>query len=92
MSYCNLCSEKNSDEVIIMMERRIKLTPDEVAHFVEVARRCDFDIDIAYNRYTVDAKSILGVLALDFSKMLTVSYYGYNAEFEKVLQTLAIAC
>jgi len=52
-----------------MMERRIRLTPDEVAHFVEMARRCDFDIDIAYNRYTVDAKSILGVLGLDFRQL-----------------------
>ena len=75
-----------------MMERRIRLTPDEVAHFVEVARRCDFEIDIAYNRYTVDAKSILGVLGLDFRQLLTVSYNGYNAEFDKLMQSLAIAC
>lgn len=75
-----------------MMERRIRLTPDEVAHFVEVARRCDFEIDIAYNRYTVDAKSILGVLGLDFGQMLTVSYTGYNADFEEMIQNLAIAC
>lgn len=75
-----------------MMERRIRLTPDEVAHFVEVARRCDFEIDIAYNRYTVDAKSILGVLGLDFGQLLTVSYTGYNAEFEEMIQNLAIAC
>lgn len=75
-----------------MMERRIKLAPDEVAHFVEAARKCDFDIDIAYNRYTVDAKSILGVLALDLGRMLTVSYDGHNKEFEEVLQNLAMAC
>lgn len=75
-----------------MMERRIKLAPDEVAHFVEAARKCDFDIDIAYNRYTVDAKSILGVLALDLGRLLTVSYNGYNKEFEDVLQNLVMAC
>ncbi len=75
-----------------MMERRIKLAPEEVAHFVEAARKCDFEIDIAYNRYTVDAKSILGVLALDLGQMLTVSYCGYNEEFENVLMSLAIAC
>lgn len=81
-----------NEEVIVMMERRIRLTPDEVAHFVEMARRCDFDIDIAYNRYTVDAKSILGVLGLDFRQLLTVTYGGYNAEFEELLRNLAIAC
>ena len=75
-----------------MTERRIRLTPDEVANFVEMARRCDFEIDIAYNRYTVDAKSILGVLGLDFRQLLTVSYSGYNAEFEKLMNSLAFAC
>ena len=75
-----------------MMERNIRLTPDEVAHFVEVARKCEFEIDIAYNRYTVDAMSILGVLGLDFKQLLTVSYSGYNAEFEELVQILAIAC
>lgn len=75
-----------------MVERRIRLTPEEVAHFVEMARKCDFDIDIAYNRYTVDAKSILGVLGLDFRQLLTVTYNGYNAEFEDLLINLAIAC
>ena len=75
-----------------MVERNIRLTPDEVAHFVEVARKCEFEIDIAYNRYTVDAKSVLGVLGLDFKQLLTVSYSGYNAEFEELVQNLAIAC
>ena len=57
-----------------MMERRIKLAPEEVAHFVEAARKCDFEIDIAYNRYTVDAKSILGVMALDLTRPLQLTY------------------
>lgn len=74
------------------MERRIRLNPDEVKHFVAVASKCDFDIDIAYNRYVVDAKSFLGVYGLDFSKELVVSYNGYNAEFEDMLKTYAMAC
>lgn len=75
-----------------MVQRKIKLNVDEVKHFVEVARRCDFDIDISYNRYVVDAKSILGVYGLDMTKVLTVTYDGYNAEFETYLNQLAIAC
>lgn len=74
------------------MERKIKLTPDAVEHFVAVASGCDFDIDIAYNRYTVDAKSFLGVYGLDFSQELTVRYNGYNAAFEEMLKSCAIAC
>ncbi|MDO4304892.1 MAG: HPr family phosphocarrier protein, partial [Bacillota bacterium] len=57
-----------------MMQRRIKLRLDEVKDFVAAATRCDFDIDISYNRFTVDAKSIVGVLGLDLNQILTVSY------------------
>ena len=56
------------------MERRIKLTPDEVKHFIAVTSKCDFDIDISYNRYVVDAKSFLGVYGLDFTKVLKKGY------------------
>ena len=73
------------------MVKTIRLTPDEVQHFVDVTSRCDFDIDISYNRYVVDAKSFLGVYGLDFGKPLTVSYHVYNEEFEELLKQIAIA-
>lgn len=75
-----------------MVQRKIRLSMDEVKNFVDTACKCDFDIDIAYNRYTVDAKSILGVYGLDMTKVLTVTYNGYNSEFENFLNQLAIAC
>lgn len=74
-----------------MMQRRIKLNLDEVKDFVAAASKCDFDIDVFYNRYTVDAKSIVGVLGLDLRQVLTVSYGGYNPEFEKVVSRFALA-
>jgi len=73
------------------MVRTIHLTPAEVQHFVEVASKCDFDIDISYNRYVVDAKSFLGVYGLDFTKPLRVAYDGYNAQLEDMLRGLAVA-
>lgn len=75
-----------------MTERRIRLNTKDVVRFVEAACKCDFDIDIAYNRYRVDAKSILGVYGLDLSKELVVSYCGYNPDFEAALKTFAKAC
>lgn len=75
-----------------MVQRNIRLRPDEVKDFVAAASKCDFDIDIFYNRYVVDAKSILGVYGLDLTKNLTVRYDGYNAVFENFLSRLAIAC
>ncbi len=68
-----------------MRERKIKMTPAEVQNFVNEASKCDFDIDISYNHYTVDAKSILGVMGLDFRSILTLQYAGHNDEFENSL-------
>ena len=55
-----------------MVERKIKLTAKEdVKEFVNEASKCDFDIDIFYNRVIIDAKSILGVLSMDLTRILT---------------------
>ncbi len=75
-----------------MMRKAIKMTPDQVADFVRAASKCDFDIDISYNRYVVDAKSFLGVYGMDLTKVLTVAYDGYNPEFETMLTQMAVAC
>lgn len=74
------------------MERKIRLTPDMVEKFVAVTSQCDFEIDIAYNRYVVDAKSFLGVYGLDFSRELTVRYDGYNQQLEELLKEKEAAC
>lgn len=74
------------------MVKTIRMTQDDVQHFVDVTSKCDFDIDISYNRYVVDAKSFLGVYGLDFGVPLTVSYSGYNTALEDLLKELAIAC
>lgn len=79
-------------KVIMMVQRRIKLRLDEVKDFVAAACKCDFDIDISYNRFTVDAKSIVGVLGLDLNQTLTVSYNGNDSEFEKYMNHFAVAC
>ena len=73
-----------------MKERKIRLaTLDEAKAFVTAAGKCDFDIDVYYNRVVIDAKSILGVCSLDLTKDLTVRMYGENPEFEEVLDQLA---
>ena len=56
-----------------MKEKKIRLNATEdVREFVYGASQCDFDVDVSYNRVLIDAKSILGVLSLDLSKVLTV--------------------
>ena len=41
------------------MLKTIRLTPEDVKHFVDVASKCDFDIDICYNRYVNRCQIIL---------------------------------
>lgn len=74
-----------------MKECKIKLSATEdVKNFVSAAGKCDFDIDVFYNRVIIDAKSILGVLSMDLSNVLTVKYNGEDAIFENVLQKYAV--
>lgn len=72
-------------------KRKIKLAPEDVKEFVRSAEQCDFDIDVFYNRFVIDAKSILGVLSLDLNRILTVQYAGKDPMFEQTLKKFAIA-
>lgn len=75
-----------------MNETKIRLADqDDVRDFVRQAEKCDFDIDIFYNRVVIDAKSFLGVLSLDLTRELTVKYGGRDLNFEKVLKKYATA-
>ena len=70
-------------------KKSIRLSLSDVAEFVSAATKCNFDVDIYYNRYVVDAKSILGVIGLDLTKPLTVEYRGYDQRFEQFLMAHA---
>ena len=66
----------------MMTQSKIKLNAtEEVQEFVNAATKCDFDIDIYYNRFLIDAKSILGILSMDLTKVLTVECHGESKEF-----------
>ena len=78
----------------MLKQREIRLTTGQVREFVNAASHCDFDIDVASksrNHITVDAKSILGVLALNLMDQLEVTYNGYDKQFEEELNRLAPA-
>jgi len=60
----------------MMATAKIKLnTIDDVKTFVNVASSVDFDIDLVSGRYTVDAKSIMGIFSLDLTKEIEVRAY-----------------
>ncbi|MGN0291070.1 MAG: HPr family phosphocarrier protein [Lachnospiraceae bacterium] len=75
-----------------MNEKQIRLqSRQEVQDFVQAAVKCNFDIDISYDRVVIDAKSFLGVLGLGVSRVLTVKYCGMNNEFENTVQKYVVA-
>ena len=70
-----------------MKTSKIKLNEaSEVEEFVKAAGKCDFDIDIFYNRVIIDAKSILGIMSMDLTQELTVQCYGEDKEFDKAIE------
>lgn len=82
----------SSQKEVIVMEHQIRLNAtEEVKEFVNAASKCDFDIDIFYNKVIIDAKSILGILSMDLTRVLTVKCYGEDAEFNKTLAKFAVA-
>ncbi len=74
-----------------MKETKIHLNVNDVTDFVKAAMKCDFDIDLNYNRVLVDAKSILGVMSMDLGRELTVKCYGESEAFNEVLKRYAVA-
>lgn len=74
-----------------MSQKQIKLNAaEDVQEFVNAASKCDFDIDVFYNRILIDAKSILGVFSMDLTKVLTVKSHGESKEFNRTLQKFAV--
>ena len=69
-----------------MSVARIKLNAvSEVKDFVNAANKCDYDVDVSYNRVIIDGKSLLGVMSIDLSHTLTVTYHEDDHRFMKVI-------
>lgn len=81
-----LKAERREDEIYVSENETA-----DVKEFVQAASKCDFDVDISYNRVIIDAKSILGILSMDLTKVLTVTCHGEDHEFNRFLQKFAVA-
>jgi len=75
-----------------MLEKKIRLNAvNDVREFVRAAEKCEYDVDVFYNRMVIDAKSILGVMSMDLTKPLTVKYSQEDRSLESVLNKFAVA-
>ena len=60
---------------------------DKVKSFVNDITKFDYDFDLISGRYTIDAKSIMGIFSLDLSKPIDLAIHVENEEAE-ILEAL----
>ena len=74
-----------------MKEMQIKLTNiQDIRTFVNEVILVEFDVDLVQGRYTIDAKSIMGIFSLDLLSPITVVAHTANAEaFSAQIQKFA---
>lgn len=73
-----------------MENKKIKINLkdfNKVKDFISVVRKFESDIDLMTNRAIVDAKSVLGIYALDLSEDTCVRIITDNFEEEKNFET-----
>ena len=59
---------------------KIKLKYEDLKEFIQITTSFESNIDIIKDRYVVDAKSLLGVLSLDFTQPTMVVIHSVNED------------
>lgn len=73
-----------------MKQIQIKfLTREKVREFNKLMQTLPGEYDLAVGRVDIDAKSALGVMSLDFSRVLTLTVYE-DEEYPWVLEKLKV--
>ena len=64
------------------------VTIDQVKRFVDLVSKIEGDVDLLSGRYTIDAKSIMGIFSLDISKPMELRIYREEGELGELLMNL----
>ena len=59
---------------------KIKLKYEDLKEFIQITTSFESNIDMIKDRYVIDAKSLLGVLSLDFTQPTTVVIHSVNED------------
>ncbi len=60
---------------------------DKVKAFVNTITRFDYDFDLISGRYTIDAKSIMGIFSLDLSKPIDLAIH-FEGDEDEIMEAL----
>lgn len=75
-----------------MKEMKISLTNvQDIRNFVNEVILVDYEVDLVQGRYTIDAKSIMGIFSLDLLSPITLVAHTENADefFAKIVRFAA---
>ena len=61
---------------------------EKVKSFVNEITKFECDFDLISGRYTIDAKSLMGIFSLDLSKPITLNIHAEDDNLSEVLETL----
>lgn len=77
-----------------MTEVKIRLQQtDQVKKLVDFLAPCPYEVNLVSGRYTIDAKSLLGIYSLDLSNPLTLVIYSDDCDgLLRQLRTLLPDC
>ena len=59
---------------------KIKLKYEDLKEFIQITTSFESNIDMIKDRYVVDAKSLLGVLSLDFTQPTMIVIHSVNED------------
>lgn len=62
---------------------------DKVKNFVSITAKFDAEMDLVNGRYTVDAKSILGIFSMDLAKPLIFRVYEGKENVSDILKAIS---
>ena len=61
---------------------------DKVKTFVNDISQFNYDFDLVSGRYVIDAKSIMGIFALDLSRPIDLTIHTDGEDLEKILKVI----
>lgn len=70
--------QKLRKELIAVNGIKIKLKYEDLKEFIKITTSFESNIDMIKDRYVVNAKSLLGVLSLDFTQTTMVVIHSVN--------------
>ena len=65
-----------------MIKFNIKLEASDIKEFINITSNLDCDVDLVKGRYIVDAKSVMGVFALDLSSPVELVIHSDDKSLE----------